>query len=113
MSGAAMLALLQLPDGMVEQIIGRCGEGPGELEGAYRTLRLPDGRYAVYAQAIDEHNGYIYSVPWIEVPDDGSSRVAAFKKMRKGNIAVGKNIEELNLVRFLDPYLRSLKVNKR
>ena len=38
-------------DGSVEQTIGQCGEGPGELEGAYRTLQLPDGRIGIASGA--------------------------------------------------------------
>ena len=35
------------PEGDVERTVGRCGEGPGELSGAYRALQLADGRIGI------------------------------------------------------------------
>jgi hypothetical protein len=34
-------------DGKVERTVGRCGNGPGELTGAFRAVTLPDGRMGI------------------------------------------------------------------
>ncbi|OHB74927.1 MAG: hypothetical protein A2Z34_09210 [Planctomycetes bacterium RBG_16_59_8] len=71
-------------------------------------LRLADGRFPTYAQAIDEENGTIYSVPWIEVPPDATGRAAKIALDRTGNPTynAAQTIEEINLIRFTDPYLK-------
>ena len=33
--------------GKVERTVGRCGDGPGELTGAFRAVSLPDGRMGI------------------------------------------------------------------
>lgn len=69
--------------------------------GTYRdhgTLRLRDGGYPVFAQSLEESDGMLYTVAWIEVPDDGSARTQAIRRARPGGA-----LEEINLIRFPDP----------
>lgn len=46
-------------------------------------LRLSDGRFPVFAQSLEEADGMVYAVAWIERPGEAS--------------------EEINLIRFADP----------
>ena len=45
--GQLCQVLIVSADGKVERAVGRCGEGPGELTGAYRAVSLPDGRIGI------------------------------------------------------------------
>ena len=71
-------------------------------------IRLGDGRYPFYAQAVEEHDGMIYTVPWIDVPNDGSKRFEEIATAHHRNIAIDPNapVYEINLISFPDPYLK-------
>lgn len=43
--------LVVSPSGTIERLVGKPGEGPGEISGAYRAVQLADGRIGVAAGA--------------------------------------------------------------
>jgi len=106
-------------DGEVEKTVGRCGEGPGELEGCFRVLQLPDGRIGVASgtdspDILFDSQGKVILLDtvgdpagvWLAGGDPGNMPLTSVREMR---YAGGGVLTVTQRIHFSPPIFRTIR----
>lgn len=106
-------------DGELEKTVGRCGEGPGEFEGCYRALQLPDGRVGVATgtgspDIMWESQGKVILIDkvgdpagvWLAGGDPGDTPLTSVRAMR---YAGGEVMTVTQRIQYSQPIWRTIR----